>query len=187
MPGPFSLQRNIIAAPSNNLRGTFGSTDNSKAEVLWILHKVTKHHSFNSNSEISDPFQVMFPDLVIAKTFSCGPNKIAYVARFGLGEFIKRELIRTLTGPYVVMFNESQNQTTRTKQLDVHFRFWNSGIVKSRYFITAVHSGEHTMHKLFRDRPLASNLRQGSHLSWKTLKTWKIDGKLSSSGKRMEN
>ncbi|XP_046874041.1 uncharacterized protein LOC124466288 isoform X2 [Hypomesus transpacificus] len=132
MPGPSGLQRNI-AAPSNDLRATFGSTDTSKAEVLWILHTVTKHHSFNSNSEIGDLFRVMFPDSVIAKTFTCGPNKIAYVARFGLGEFIKRELIRSITGPYVVMFDESLNQTTKTKQLDVHVRFWNNGNVKSRY------------------------------------------------------
>ncbi|ROL53295.1 hypothetical protein DPX16_23240 [Anabarilius grahami] len=59
-------------------------------------------------------------------------QKIAYVARFGLGEFIKRELIHTVTGPYVIMFDESLNQTTKTKQLDVHVRFWNNGI-KSRY------------------------------------------------------
>lgn len=75
----------------------------------------------------------MFPDSAIVKTFFCGPNKIAYVARFGLGEFIKRELICSLTGPYVVIFDESLNQTTKTKQLDVHVRFWNDGIVKSQY------------------------------------------------------
>ncbi|CAM4569983.1 unnamed protein product [Leuciscus chuanchicus] len=38
----------------------------------------------------------------------------ACVARFGLGGFIKRELIRTLTRLYVVMFDESLNQTSLT-------------------------------------------------------------------------
>ncbi|KAL6491508.1 hypothetical protein MHYP_G00018590 [Metynnis hypsauchen] len=75
----------------------------------------------------------MFPDSNIAKTFTCGPNKIAYIARFGLADFIKRELIRALTGPYVLMFDESFNSTTKSKQLDLHVLFWSNGYVQSRF------------------------------------------------------
>lgn len=31
------------------------------------------------------------------------------------------------------MFDESLNETTKNKQLDVHVRFWNEGQVQSRY------------------------------------------------------
>ena len=31
------------------------------------------------------------------------------------------------------MFDESLNETTKNKQLDVHVRFWDEGRVQSRY------------------------------------------------------
>ena len=31
------------------------------------------------------------------------------------------------------MFDESLNETTKNKQLDVHVRFWDEGQVQSRY------------------------------------------------------
>lgn len=75
----------------------------------------------------------MFPDSNIAKTFTCGPKKIAYIARFGIADFIKRDLINNISGPYVLMFDESFNSSTKSKQLDLHVRFWSNGEVRSRY------------------------------------------------------
>lgn len=132
-PGPSGLQHSVATTSANDFRATFGSNETSKSEVLWIIHSITRHLSYNSSSDISSIFQAMFPDSNIAKTFTCGPNKISYIARFGLADFIKRELTRTLTGPYVIMFDESLSSTTKSKQLDLHVRFWNNGEVQSRY------------------------------------------------------
>merc|ERR1712208_72596 len=45
-----------------DLRLAFGSTPTMKAEVLWILHTLAKHHSYNGNDGISELFKSMFPD-----------------------------------------------------------------------------------------------------------------------------
>lgn len=92
--------------------------------MLWTFHTVTKHQSYTGNENIDELFQIMFPDSEIAKTFKCGKDKTAYMARFGLADYIKKDLISKITGPFVLMFDESLNQTNKTKQLDVHVRFW---------------------------------------------------------------
>ncbi|CAM4709798.1 unnamed protein product [Leuciscus chuanchicus] len=37
-------------------------------------------------------------------------------------------------GPFVLMFDESLNQSSKKKQLDIHVRYWEDGCVQSRYF-----------------------------------------------------
>ena len=76
----------------------------------------------------------MFHDSELVQTFHCGGDKTAYITKFGLAEFIKRELVLKINkGPFVVMFDESLNHSTKTKQLDIHVRFWDEGKVQSRY------------------------------------------------------
>ena len=76
----------------------------------------------------------MFPDFDIASTFTCGANKTAYIAKFGLAIHIKDELVSKVNkSPFVLMFDESLNETTKTKQLDVHVHFWDEVQVQSRY------------------------------------------------------
>ncbi|XP_063761275.1 uncharacterized protein LOC134878988 isoform X2 [Eleginops maclovinus] len=119
---------------SVDLRTAFGSTPTMKAEVLWTLNTVAKHQSYNSNENVSDLFKFMFPDSDIATTFTCGPDKTAYIAKFGLAVFIKEELVSKVNkSPFVLMFDESLNETTKNKQLNVHVRFWDEGQVQSRY------------------------------------------------------
>ncbi|KAI4799558.1 hypothetical protein KUCAC02_016839 [Chaenocephalus aceratus] len=36
-------------------------------------------------------------------------------------------------GPFVLMFDESLNQATKKKQMDVHIRYWDDGCVRARY------------------------------------------------------
>lgn len=125
-----SAPQSAAAAPATtsgiiDLRTTFGSTSTLKAEVLWTLNTVAKHQSYNSNDGIGELFKSMFPDSDIAKTFACGGDKTSYVTKFGLAEHIKRDLVSKVNnGPFVLMFDESLNQTTKTKQLDLHVRFW---------------------------------------------------------------
>ncbi len=54
-----------------DLRMSFSSTPTLKAEVLWTLHTISKHHSYNGNEGISELFKCMFPDSDIANTFTC--------------------------------------------------------------------------------------------------------------------
>ncbi|XP_063730464.1 uncharacterized protein LOC134858472 isoform X2 [Eleginops maclovinus] len=116
-----------------NIRDLLGSTDTMKAEVLWALNTVAKHQSCRSNDGIGELFQAMFPDSTVAKTFQCGRDKTSYILRFGVAEFVKKELISKVTGPFVIMFDESLNHATKRKQLDLHVRYWDDGQVQSRY------------------------------------------------------
>ncbi len=111
----------------------FRSEPTLRAEVLWVLHTVTRHQSNNVNEEISELFQRMFPDSDIAKSFRCWKDKTAYIVRFGLADFIKRDLISKVTVTFVLMFDESLNRTSKNKQLDLHIHFWEGGQVQSRY------------------------------------------------------
>lgn len=139
LPGPSASRDSGCPAPATSSRpltsatGAFGSTSTLKAEVLWVLNTVTKHQSYRGNEDISELFQTMFPDSDIAKTFTCGKDKTSYIARFGLAEFIKQDLVSKVTGPYVIMFDESLNRTSKKKQLDIHVRFWDDDKVHSRY------------------------------------------------------
>lgn len=118
---------------SNDIRDLMGSTQTMKAEVLWALNTVAKHQSYRANDNIGELFKLMFPDSTIAKTFQCGRDKTAYIIRFGVAEFVKNDLITKVSGPFVIMFDESFNCTTKKKQLDLHIRYWDDGQVHSRY------------------------------------------------------
>lgn len=118
---------------SSDLRELMGSTPTMKAEVLWVLNTVVKHQSYKSNDNIAELCQEMFPDSNIAKTFSCGIGKTAYIARFGLAQFIKKDLVSKVSGPFGIMFDESLNRSSKKKQLDLHVWHWDGEKVISRY------------------------------------------------------
>lgn len=80
------------AAPTD-IRTTSGSTATLRAEVLWCLHTVTKHQSYNTNEAVGDIFQTMFPDSEIALTFARGKDKTTHIARFGLASYITKLLV----------------------------------------------------------------------------------------------
>lgn len=121
---------------SSDIRTIFGSTPTLRAEVIWVLRTVTSHQPYRSNDGIDDIFKAMFPDSVLAQSFTCGKDKSRYVAAFGLAPYFKKELIAEVksSGPFVVMFDESLNYTTKNKQLDLHVRFWKNNHVQSRFY-----------------------------------------------------
>lgn len=89
------------------LTGFVSPPETQKAEVLWVLHTVSRHNSFKSNEDISSVLAAMFPDSEFAKSFTCGENKTAYLAKYGIASFIKRELSRSVNDKqYVLMFDE---------------------------------------------------------------------------------
>ena len=107
-----------------------------QAEVVWTLKTISQHHSYTSNEDITDLFKIMFPDSDIASTFLRGINKTAYITKFGLARFITKELTEQVNqaAGFVPMLDESLNKTTKTKQLDIHLRYWAGDRVRSRYF-----------------------------------------------------
>lgn len=138
-PEATATTRAISASSSSaaDIRVALGSTATLRAEVLWCLHTAEKHHSLNSNENVAEVFKAMFPDSDIAKSFTCGKDRTGYIIRFGLAPHFKQELINTINkaGQFFLMFDESLNQSTKTKQLDVHIRFWEDDHVQSRYLL----------------------------------------------------
>lgn len=89
-----------------------------------------------SNSGIEEVFKAMFPDSGLVQTFTCGKDKSRYNAKFGLAPYFKKELIAEVNrcGGFVIMFDESLNQTTKSKQMDLHVRYCLNDRVQSRFF-----------------------------------------------------
>ena len=69
----------------------------------------------------------MFLDSVIAKSFTCGEKKCAYVVCHGLATFFVQQLAdkTKLLDCFVLLFDESLNKFMQTKQLDIHVRYVN--------------------------------------------------------------
>ena len=82
-----------LSKATTDIRSTFASTETLKAELLWTLQTVAKDQSYHSNDDIAPLFTLMFPDSATAQGFSCGENKTAYLAKYGLGQFIKQKLV----------------------------------------------------------------------------------------------
>ena len=82
-----------------------------------------------------EQFARQFPDSNIAKNFKCGKTKCAYISKFGLAPHFKQLLSKKVsTDDYVLLFDESLNAKTQTKQCDFHVRLWEGDSVASRYF-----------------------------------------------------
>ena len=63
-----------------------------KAEALWTIHSFINQNSFNFSVNIRALFKVMFPDSPNANQFSCGANKMSYLAVFGTATFFTEKL-----------------------------------------------------------------------------------------------
>ena len=129
-------QDNATPRSQPSLEGHVTKDNVLKAETLWTLKLITSHYSFNSSKDTSQLFSAMFPDSQIARQFACGERKAAYCCAFGLAEHFKKLLQNSVSGPFVVLFDESLNTKMQEKQMDVHVRFWNdqTNQVATRYF-----------------------------------------------------
>ncbi|XP_041376341.1 uncharacterized protein LOC121388878 [Gigantopelta aegis] len=104
------------------------------------LKTVVGNYSYKSCEKIDDLFQKMFPDSKIAKIFTCGEKKCAYVICFGLAPYFRDELLDKFCDlDYVLLFDESLNHKTQNKQLDIYVRFCDKDTrkVTTRYFDSA--------------------------------------------------
>lgn len=134
------LNNNSTASPTISTYA-FKLDDVLKAEIMWTLNLITTHQSYKSAETSSKLFQAMFCDSEIARNFACGERKTAYISVFGIAEHFQSLLMKDITGPFVVLFDESLNKKMQQKQMDVHVRFWNENKVETRYF-TSVFIGK---------------------------------------------
>ena len=78
----------------------------------------------------------MFPDDPTAKSFQCGERKAAYLTVFGLAPHFTSLLAqkaKSHESGFVLLFDESLNNMTKNKQMDLHKRFWEHDEVATRY------------------------------------------------------
>ncbi|KAJ8031243.1 hypothetical protein HOLleu_27914 [Holothuria leucospilota] len=181
-----------------NISSHFTTDTVLKSEVLWTLKVVESHYSFHSAENSSDLFALMFPDSEIASRFKCGENKTAYLSTYGLGPYFKsllKEKVK-MAGSYVLLFDESLNKHLQKQQLDVHARFWDEGLVKTRYVCSEFlgHATADNLHE--RMLPIIqefgiSNLAQismdGPNVNWKVFDQLCKDVKKQQIGKKLLN
>lgn len=131
------------------LQNYLQTSETLDAEILWVLRTVKWHHSFRSNTDMDKVFKIMFPDSAVAANFSCSERKTSYVAIFGLAPHFKNLLLKDLEGKdFVLLFDETLNSKTLTKQMDIYVRFWLNDHVKT-YFVTSVFLGHATSSDMF--------------------------------------
>lgn len=157
-------------------------TDCLKSELLWCLNVMDKHYSYRSCEDVNKLFQRMFPDSELAKSFTCGERKCAYLSCYGLAPYFKSMLMKQVekAGEYVLLFDESLNHKSQSKQMDVHVRLWENDRVGTRYFGSQFmgHADADTMLQHFSDCVEKINMRNlvqvsmdGPNVNWKFIES----------------
>ena len=110
-----------------------------KIAYLFFTKKEVKvansHYSLKSSEDAGPLFKRMFPDSRIAKEFTCGETKCAYVLVHGLAPYFKRLTLTNVSKQraYVMLFDESLNKFLQSKQMDLHVRMWSGAEVRTTY------------------------------------------------------
>ena len=71
----------------------------------------------------------MFPDSTIAKSFTLGRQKMAYVTSHGLATNFKeilKDRVMTSDSCFVISFDESLNNVTQKSEMDLLIRYWDT-------------------------------------------------------------
>ena len=100
----------------------YTSNAHLKAETIWALNVVGKNYSFKSCEGVNDLFQAMFLDSIIAKSFQCAERNASYMMAFGIAPYLQRKLrnrVKGEEGDYVIVFDESVNDSLQAKRMDV--------------------------------------------------------------------
>ena len=96
------------------------------AEIFHTLNIIINHQSFNSSTNSSAVYKVMFPDSQIAQNFNCGSTKVKYLSEFGLAPYYEQKLLTKLDEVpyYSLLFDESLNRQTKNEQMDFKCHIW---------------------------------------------------------------
>lgn len=138
---PVESSSQVPNSSQNTLTSYVADNRVTDAEIKWVLKCVQSHYSFKSCDGIARLFSSMFPDSEVAKKFSCGERKAAYLCQFGISQHFKMLLFKCFdeVDSYTLLFDETLNQSNQKKQLDVHIRFWHTQErkVQTRYLTSA--------------------------------------------------
>ena len=92
----------------------------------------------------------MFSGNEVANTFSCGENKTAYLAKFGLAPFIKKQLVSQVSDDnFVLIFDENLNGSTKNKQFTLDFGYWMRVVFTCSQDILTLSSWDTRQHRIF--------------------------------------
>ena len=162
----------FIEPLGQNVDTTVVAGDVIRAEVLWTMKVVMCHYS--------STFRAMFPDSGIAKTFTCGATKCAYLTCFGLAPYFHEQLVDMVrsTACYSISFDECMNRISQNEQMDFIIRYWdgNTNKVAVRYLgseflghTTAVNRLTHFKQGISRLDPkqLLQVSMDGPNVNWK--------------------
>src|SRR5215813_6861151 len=131
---------NISQTSENTIDAFVLKSEVMDSEILWALKCINNHYSFRSCHDVGQLFCKMFPDSSIAKNFSCGEKKCAYLCHLGLAPYFEAELLKHCKNSefFTLLFDETLNQTNQKKQLDIHIRYWHhEGNVRTQYLSSA--------------------------------------------------
>ena len=69
----------------------------------------------------------MFPDSKIAQNVTCGKTKCSYILCHGIASFVEEMQFNELKEVlyYTTLFDESYNEISKKRQIDLHFCFWD--------------------------------------------------------------
>ena len=112
-------------AASASLNDYVKDANTTKAEILWTLKSVMSKSSLRSCEQLKHLFVAMFPDSIIAKSFTLGNTKCGYYITYGIGPYFG-ELIKTLINKspcFSPSFDESLNRVLQVEQMDMNVRY----------------------------------------------------------------
>lgn len=86
---------------------------------------IEEHRSYNSFSNDSEAFKLMFPDSEVAQKYKVGKTKASYFTNHGLKPHFHHELLGKLERcPYIsVYFDEAMNRIAQKTQMDIFVRY----------------------------------------------------------------
>ena len=97
-------------------------------EILWCLKLVAGHLSYNSCSNVSEIFKIMFRRSDVACQFSPGKTKARYMILNGIAPYCKAELLGQINSSpqFSLSFDESLNTALQKCQMDAKIRLFNN-------------------------------------------------------------
>ena len=121
----------------------------AKAEILQALHTVNKNLLFAPLKEDSQRICPMFPDSMIAKSYSMADTKSQYMIKFGIADYLVKKLIYDVNRVlFSFLFDESTNKLKNHTMCMFHIG--HQGMIKlfllilvhCCWFIVACYNGD---------------------------------------------
>ena len=99
----------------------------TKAEIITTMQYAAQNIPFSNAKNLSACYQEQFPDSLIAKNVSIGPNKMSYVVRYGLGPYFTQLTVKDIVEGksfFTLQFDETLTAQVK-KQMDLLVCYWS--------------------------------------------------------------